>query len=224
MILAATAVAIVCAAPEYAHAQKLKQKQFEDGTGSIGLANGWTFQGAYRGSAQCSGPDGAIVAVGVPWTILRPDSSVAGLPAAGQTPIAQVGDLIGALREVLGKKAGAQLISVRTRPAAAPNPGVPAVYAMYEYQYQGKTYAALSYLTALDYGSGSPAWQLYASAVIAPKAQFTKMLPTMMAMWKSWRPNGNAPLAGSESAKIDAIIRDKYKSLDAIQKEFRKLL
>lgn len=218
-------VAMIAAAPVFAQkAAKLKQTQFGDGTGSIGIPAGWKLAGAYRGSAQCEGPGGALVALGVPWTILLPGSAAAETPAGAQHPTARSGDLIGALREVIVKLGNATLKSVRTRPAPPAVPGAPAVYALYEYVQNGKRYVALSYLTALDYGGGSPAWQLYASAVIAPKDKFTKLLPTMMAMWKSWRPNGKAPLAGSESAKVDAIIRDRYNSLDKIQKQFREEL
>lgn len=224
VLLCGGVAAALSAGTGHAQAPKLKTATFEDGTGTIGLAPGWKMSGAYRGSVQCQGPNDSLVALGIPWAILRPDSSVAQLPAAMQTPLAMSGDLIGALREVLGKKANATLKTVRTRPAAPANPGAPAVYALYEYEKDGKTYVALSYLTALDYGSGSPAWQEYASAIIAPKEKFTAMLPAMMAMWKSWKPNGRAPLAGSESAKVDEIIRNNYKSLDRIQQQFRKLL
>jgi hypothetical protein len=221
--LVATTVAIVCAVPCFAQKVNLKQTQFEDGTGSIGLAPGWQLTGAYRGSPQCQGPDGSVVILGVPWAMIRPDSSLTSLPAAAQSPIAQPNDLVGALREVLAKKAQATLKSVRMRPAPSANPGAPAAYFLYEYVQNGRTYVALGYFTALDYGPGNP-WQLYSSAVTAPKEKFTKMLPTMMAMWKSWRPNGQAPLAGSESAKIDEIIKDRSERMDEIQKQFRKLL
>lgn len=205
-------------------APRLKQTDFPDGTGSVGLPNGWQLGGAYRGSVQCTGPNGSGVVLGMPWTILRPDSSVAALPASGQTPMARTGDLATALREVVHKSVHCQLKSVRSRQAPSIFPGVPAVYYLYDYVQNGKTITALGYFTALDYGPSTPSWQLYSSAVAAPKEHFVKLLPTMLAIWKSWRPNGQAPKAGSESAKLDEILKGRRESFEKIQEEFRKLL
>jgi hypothetical protein len=214
-------IALSCAAP--VHAQALKQTSFPDGTGSIGLGNGWTLNGAYRGSPHCQGPDGCHVILGLPWAIVPPDSSLRSLPSVAQSPIASPNDLVGALVEVLTKRSKARVLSVRMRPAPSPTPGAPAAYLLYEYVRDGQTFVGIGYFTPLVYGPGDP-WQLYSSAVIAPKDKFTKHIKTMMAMWKSWRPNGKPPLAGSESARIDEAIRDSYDSFAEIQKEFRKLL
>lgn len=70
----------------------------------------------------------------------------------------------------------------------------------------GKTYAVVGYFAALVY-PGAPLWQLYSSAVLAPKARFVKQLPTLMAVWKSWHPNGHNPAEGSHSAEMDKIQR-----------------
>ena len=60
MIGAAAAVAALgMASTAPAAAQNLRRVEFEDGTGSIGLAAGWTITGVYRGSVSCSGPNGA---------------------------------------------------------------------------------------------------------------------------------------------------------------------
>lgn len=205
-------------------APALKTTQFPDGTGSIGVAPGWKLGETYRGSCSLSGPGDTAVVLGIPWAILRPDSSVASLPAGQQTPMANPGDLATALREVITKRAQARLTSLRMRPAPSATPNVPAAQCMYEYELNGKIFSALGYLTTLDYGASSPAWQLYASAVIAPKPRFMKELPTMLAVWKSWRPNGQAPKAGSESAKFDEMMQKNRENYDKMQAEFRKLL
>jgi hypothetical protein len=211
-----------------AHAQnktavKLTQKEFEDGTGSIGVAPGWRYESAYRGTVQCLGPNNAAVVLGFPWTVTRPDSEVAQFVGPDQ-PMAAVGDIPNALREVLAKKVRATLKSLRSQSAPPAIDGVPAYYMLYEYVQDGKTFVALGYLTTLNYGPSSPSWTLYASAVVAPKDQFMKQLPTMLAMWKSWRPNGSNPRAGSESAKFDKMLNDRIESFEKMQAEFRKLL
>jgi hypothetical protein len=209
-----------------AAAQKiaLKQKAFEDGTGSIGVAPGWQYGSAYRGSVQVRKADGSTVVLGMPWVLLRPDSSVATLPAAAQQAQAMPGDIGTALRQILAKNGGATLKSVRSRPAPAAVAGTRAVYLLYDFVANGKTYTALGYFTPLIYGGDSPSWQLYSSAVIAPRAVFLKQLPTMMAMWRSWRPNGQAPRKGSESATIDDLLKNRRESFERIQEAFRETL
>jgi hypothetical protein len=218
----ATAAAIVCTIPGYAQAPKLKTVPFADGTGSIGVAPGFRVGGVYRGAIQCNGPDGAWLNLGTPWAMISPGSSLTTLPTAATSAIAHPSDLSGALREVLAKNVKARLLSLNARPAPPAIPGAPAAYFLYEYEQNGRRFTALGYFTALVYDNEQ--WQLYSSAVGAPKEVFIKKLPTMMAMWKSWRPNGKPPLAGSESAKIDEIIRDRMDSTERMQKEFRKLL
>jgi hypothetical protein len=202
----------------------LKTTPFADGTGSIGLPSGWKITEAYRGTVTCVGPEKQAVVLGMPWTILRPDSEVATLPGQGRAAQAMVGDIPTALREVLTKNASARLLSLRTRDAPRAFPNVPAFHAMYEYEQGGRVYAAFGYLTTLDYGPSSPSWQFYASAVLAPKPRFLKDLPTLLAMWKSWRPNGQPPKAGSESAKFDELLRENRENYERMQAEFRKLL
>jgi hypothetical protein len=38
-----------------------------------------------------------------------------------------------------------------------------------------------------------------------------KELPTLMAIWNTWRPNGQKPKPGSDGAMIDAVIADDLK-------------
>jgi hypothetical protein len=189
---------------------KLKTTELEDGTGTIGLAPGWKITESYRGIVICKSPDGSGVVMGMPWTILRPDHPVTNMPerrAMGPVAIARVGDLPTALHEVLKVNSKARLISLRSRPAPSGLAGVPAVYFLYEFQRDGKTFVGLGYFSTIgDPNDGTlPYWQLYSSAVIAPKERFVKNLPTMMAMWNSWRPNGKKPREGSNGALMDAV-------------------
>ena len=213
--------AVVCAP---ASAQNLKQTPFDDGTGSIGLAPGWHINGAYRGAVQCDGPNGAAVIMKMPWVVMRPESSLRQLPSGDSQPIARAGDLAGALREILQKKVGATLKSVRASKAKSAPGGPPATILMYEYTQNGQQYTALGYFAVLDYGPSQPMWQLYSSAVIAPTKDFAQMAPTMIKMWRSWKPNGAAPKEGSSSAIFDEILQDRKMSYEKIQKEFRQQL
>lgn len=217
---------------------KLKTTELEDGTGTIGLAPGWKITDAYRGTVVCKSPEGSGVVMGFPWTVLRPDHPVANMPEqrfAAPTPRARVGDLPTALREVLKVNSKARLTSLRSRPAPSGIAGVPAIYFLYEFQRDGKTFVGLGYFSTIgDPNDGTlPYWQLYSSAVIAPKARFVKDLPTMMAMWNSWRPNGQKPREGSNGALIDAVkeanqkraqenLKSQQEAFDRMNDKFRR--
>lgn len=217
-ILAAVA-ATTLAAPQKGG---LKQTGFPDGTGSIGLPAGWDIESANRGQVQVGNGKGELVILGMPWAVLRPDA----LPGLDTSRSAQArpGDLFAALREVLAKNTGSRLLSVRGRPAPQAQQGAPAAFLLYEFESGGQTFTGLGYFATLDYGPSSPSWQLYSSAVIAPKARFTKSLPTMMAIWRSWRANGADPLRGSQSAELDEILRGRRESYEKIQAAFRAKL
>lgn len=206
-----------------ARAQTLQRTQFEDGTGSIGLPPGWRITSVYRGTVSCVGPDGSAVILGHPWGIQIP-GTLRDLPTYGKYPLAQTGDVTTALSEVLRKNAGAALRSVSGRPAPQAIRGVPAYYLLYEFEQNGRMMTGLGYFTTLSYGDSTPGWELYSSAVIAPRDLFPQVLPTMMQMWGSWRPNGQEPREGSNSALFDSLQRERQLSHERISREFRKIL
>lgn len=205
-----------------AYPAQLRQTPLEDGTGTLGLPSGWSIQGSYRGQVSANTPAGDTVVLGMPWAVLDPGSSVVGLQAGSQVAAARPGNLVDALRSVLEHNGGGRLVSVRTRRAQGVN-GAPAAFMMYEFSQGGKTYSAIGYFAALVY-PGAPSWQLYTSAVLAPKARFVKQLPTLMAIWKSWHPNGQNPVEGSHSAEMDKILAKHRASYDEIQRQFREVL
>jgi hypothetical protein len=207
------------ASPVQAQDVKLKQTEFEDGTGSIGLPAGWTINGVYKGAVQCAGPNGATVTLKMPWAIMLP-GALPGLDPGPSTPIAPPGDIVAGLRDVLRKKGGATLKTVRaTRTTDLPT-GVPAYYLLYEFTRNGKAMTGMGYFVPLTYGPGQPTWQLYSSTVIAPTPEFPKMVRTMLTIWRSWRPNGQPPREGSSSAIFDRILKEKQDHYDQIQKDF----
>ncbi len=192
-----------------APAAKLTTKEFPDGTGTIGLPDGWRIDGSYRGTVGAKGPNSQGVLLGMAFVIGRPDhpNNNLGIPYNG--PMAQDNDLAGALQAVLEKN-GTRLLSLRSRPAPSPAPGVPAAYFLYEMESKGKRSTALGYFSALTDGGDQTLgyWQLYSSAVMAPKDVFVKEFPTLMAIFNSYRPNGGKPREGSDGAMIDAAIKD----------------
>ena len=215
---------ILGAAVPPSYAQNLKQTNFNDGTGSIGLAPGWQLDGVYRGAVQCVGPNGAAVVLKMPWVIMRPESSLNNLSAAQTTPTARAGDIAGALREIMQKKIGATLKNVRGKKAPSAPGGPPAYLLMYEYVQNGQPMTGLGYFAVLDYGPSQPFWQLYSSAIVAPTKSFTQAAPTMVKIWRSWKPNGLPPHEGSSSAIFDDILQDRQLRYEKIQNEAGKLL
>ena len=201
------------------YAQSLKQTNFEDGTGSVGLPAGWRIIEAYHGTVSCAKQADMSVRFGMPWVIDRPDSSISQFAASSHVPVAPIGDLPDAIRGILGI-IGAHLVSLRSRPAPAAFPGVPAYYLIYRFTQGKNDYTGLGYFTTINPSMGSPYWNMYSSAVIARTSLFMKSLPTMMSMWRSWRPNGQKPKAGSESAVIDEMIAHTKNTYDQLNAKF----
>lgn len=192
-------------------APKLTTKEFPDGTGSIGLPADWKIDGSYRGTVFCDGPSREKAIMGMAFVIGRPDHPAhnQGIPYNG--PMGRDGDLVGALKAVLAKN-GTKVISLRMREAPSPSPGIPAAYFLYEMESKGNRSIALGYFSAImESDQTLPYWQLYSSAVMAPKETFMKELPTLIAIWESYRPNGKKPRDGSDGALIDAAISENLK-------------
>lgn len=217
-------------------AAKLTTQEFPDGTGTIGMPDGWRFVESYRGTVRCVGPSQSQVTMGMAFVIARPDHPNNNLGIPVSAPLAQDGDLAGALRGVLDK-ANNKLISLRSRPAPSGLPGVPASYFLYELEAaNGKRMLALGYFSAIaDSDQTLGYWQLYCSVVMAPKESFMKEIPTLMAMWETWRPNGQKPKPGSGGAMIDAGIaadlkqrrislKDQQDAFDRMNEKFKQVI
>ena len=206
-----------------AFAQHLRQTPFEDGTGGIGLPAGWRILDVYRGQVQAAHGQDRMVRLGQSPIIERPGNMVAEMAARQGAPMARVGDLPGAISAIIRSVHG-KMISLRARPAPPSFPGVPAYYILYRFTQGGTDNTGLCYCTTIDPGGDSPYWNMYISAVIARTPVFIKSLPTLMAIWKSWRPNGQAPKAGSESAVIDEVIKHSQESFTKLNDKFDKYI
>ncbi len=197
---------------------QLRTMSLQDGTGSVGLPTGWTMQGSDHGQVSANDAANDSINLGMPWTILDPRSSAASFRAPYPTPKAMPGDLIGGLRSVLSEVAHARLVSAKVKRIQGVN-GAPAAMILYEFTAGGQTYASLGYFAALVY-PGAPNWRLYNSAVVARKDRFNQQLSTLMAIWKSWRPNGQKPTEGSASAVADEILAHRKASFEEMQRKF----
>ena len=168
------------AKPVQAAAPKLTTKEFPDGTGSIGLPADWKIDGSYRGTVFCDGPNSQKAIMGMAFVIGRPNHPAHNLGVPYDGPMGRDGDLAGALQAVLAKN-GTKLISLRMREAPSPAPGIPAAYFLYEMESKGIRTIALGYFSAImENDQTLPYWQLYSSAVMAPKETFLKEFPTLM--------------------------------------------
>ena len=207
-----------------AAAAKLTTTELPDGTGTIGLPAGWRITEAYRGTVWARGPQSQQVTMGHAFVISRPDHPANQLGIPTGAAMARDGDLAGALKSVL-EKADNRLISLRAMPAPSGLEGVPAVFFSYELEARGKRLAAIGYFTSIGAGGDQtlPYWQLYVSAVMAPRENFMKELPTMMAMWNSWKPNGQKPREGSAGAMIDETIKDSTRRRAQTLKEQQEM-
>lgn len=212
---------------------QLKTTEFPDGTGTIGLPPGWIIDGSYRGACGCKGPNRAAVLMGMGWMVMTPGNELDAFTGK-KSAVAPLGDLPRALREVLAAN-GSRLITLRSRRAPSAMPGVPAVNFLYDYDSKGMIFSALGYYSMIGDDPSQSYWQLYSSAVAAPKERFIQELPTLTAIYASWKPNGQKPKAGSNGAMIDAVIeanrkmndenmKSQRESFDRMNAQFRQVL
>lgn len=213
----ATAAALLCAAftgvSAPVAAQQLRQTQFEDGTGSIGLPPGWRITQAYRGSVVCVGPNGEGVILGRSWFVIPVGTALPG--TSPNQPTARPGDIVGAWREVLFKNlGGARLTGLQGRPAPSAVPGAPAAHLLFNFaEPGGRSTTGFGYFSSM-YQPGNAIIQLYSSYFVAPSDRFNQTAQLMTSMWRSWRPNGQEPLEGSSSAMWDRILRERQITFD----------
>jgi hypothetical protein len=205
---------------------KLKMAKLLDGSGVIGLPPGWKINNSHAGTCNCTGPNGVGVAMGMPWPILRPDAGTDIIPGMAPMPKAEVGDLAGALRAVIEDRNG-RVLNIRSLPAQKSG-GKPAANFLYQYVQDGKTMVGMGYFTMLDYYDGLPTWNLYGSLVVAPKERFVQELPTLMAVYDSWSPDGKVPKTPQSREMADAtaaaLRRQGAQTIKSRQETFDRML
>ncbi len=163
----------------------LRHVAFPDGSGTIGLPEGWVITDARNGTVEAHGQGGNI-ALGVRYTV--PVNALPGFPGihGPMLPPAQAlmaltdSNMRGAL-----SRGEARMAIIEEQPT--PTQSGRASYVHYknhsrEFAREG---LALVLCSPVDYNH----WQLYFSVVLADEDRFPDLLPTMLAMWRSWSIN-----------------------------------
>jgi len=163
----------------------LQKVQLSDGSGWIGLAPGYRMTGAFKGTVDVVGPDGAILGLGGP-------NNVFVNPLPGTPPNIMRGpfrDPVRALPNFIdvtmkGALSNRQMSLKIIETAPAQMAGAQAAYISYELSNaQGSyRYFGLFQSRPID----NTMWLFFSSYVGAPVKIFPREFPTMLAMWQSW--------------------------------------
>ena len=199
---------------------KLKIQTFADGTGSIGIAPGFTLADQKRDSIIIKGPGGTQVALGQYGSTIVPQAVQFGaeqhftVTRDLSDPVRATIDFV----EQLGRKSG-QALRLKILEQRAVSGGSMRAVAM-RYRIEGASpFEGYGLFAAGPVGSGMG--QTYASFIGAPSATaFKRYAPAMLAMWKSRKTNhGNKAFT---EVPVEIAERMETMRLQAI--EVRKLL
>ena len=174
---------------------KLQAQRLPDGSGAIKVPEGWNVN-AVNSMVDVIGPNGEECHFGL-WTPVYTPAKAAAMRqlgvSTGIVPVAPYTDPESALK-MAGKAFAAAAgmdWTFKRRIDQADAPGFPgrAKYLLYEADVtkDGKTTTTRS-LVLVDVMPTAPdMWVFYASGVGCPADQFDRNLPTLMAIWKSWK-------------------------------------
>jgi len=165
--------------------EPLRQVGFPDGSGTIGLPEGWAIT-SYRNATVEAYGQGGNIALGVRYTV--PVNALPGFPGL-HGPMLPPGQALMALTDSNMRGAlsrgEARMSIIEERPT--PTQSGQAAYV--HYKNRSREFAreglALVFCSPVDYNH----WQLYFSVVLADEDKFADLFPTMWAMWKSWSIN-----------------------------------
>jgi hypothetical protein len=200
--------------------KKLKTQNFADGTGSIGIAPGFTLVDQKRDSIIITGPDGTQVALGQYGTTIVPQAVQFGAEKFATVthdlsdPLRATADFV----EQAGRKTGKPMRLKILEQKAIPSQGMRAV--VIRYRVEGAAlFEGFGFFAAGPVGSGMG--QTYASFIGAPSAAaFKKYAPTMLAMWQSRKTN-----FGSKAfTEVPVAMAEKLETMRLQAIEVRKLL
>ena len=163
----------------------LQKMPLSDGSGSIGLAPGYIMTGAFKGTVDVKGPDGAILGLGSPNNVfVNPIGGVQPNMMSGpfRDPVRALPNFLDVSFNRALSRREATLRIIETAPV--PWQGVQAAYISYEV-----TTAKLHYRYFGLFQSrpvDNTMWLFFASYVGAPANVFPREFPTMLAIWQSW--------------------------------------
>nr|WP_309694817.1 hypothetical protein [Armatimonas sp.] len=169
--------------------KKLKLQNFADGTGSIGIAPGFTLLDQKRDSIILKGPDGTQVALGQYGTTIVPQAVQFGAEKFTTVtndlsdPVRSTADFVEQTGRKTGKLMRLKILEQRALPAS----GMRAV--VLRYRVEGAApFEGFGFFAAGPVGSGMG--QTYASFIGATSAAaFKKYAPAMLAIWQSRKTN-----------------------------------
>ncbi|HVS36974.1 MAG TPA: hypothetical protein VMS17_15545 [Gemmataceae bacterium] len=199
----------------------LQLTQLPDGSGTIQLPKGWNVN-AVNSMVDVIGPDGQEGHFGL-WTPVYTPAGAAYMNSlgvgTGVIPVCNYTDPESALKVLAGNLARAYGANwtYKQRLGAAPAPFLPgkAAYLLYDADItvNGKT-VTMRTLAVIDMLPTSQAqWAFYSSSVSCPAATFDRNLPTMLAIWKSWKTDprvfeARLKQAAEDMKAIGRIIED----------------
>jgi hypothetical protein len=166
---------------------RLTPQSLPDGSGQISLPPGFRVTGAYQGTADIVGPDGAVMALGAPILCTRPEAA-AMFPG---TPPVDFNDPVRAALDYMNyqsRKAGAR-VSVRVLDAK-PVPGWTAgraAFVRYTAQAGGKTFEGFGLFSIAPTDINQAL--LYMTYMAAPTESYRKHFPGMLRAWGTWSVN-----------------------------------
>ena len=199
-------ICLACAAATTA--QGLKTKRFADGSGSVGVAAGWSVKDSGNGGAALSGPGGAEMILGLNVPVVSTDVeriyAGSGIPGRAlfpgslrvnfASPVAALLDL--ATQQ--GRKTGNASRITRIRrvePVQWPNGRAALIQFSGTVSGRPTESYGLFAIQPIDNVQGL----FYFSSVAAPAGAYSKLLPAMLAMWKSWSVS-----KGTQQRRLDA--------------------
>ena len=186
-------------APQAATPAGMRTYNFPDGTGFIGLADGWSTQAqSCLHGAQLDGPHGENIVIGSSISGVIPNSSLAGMGGFVSpfgTP-AQILGAIGPQISMMSQRQGGpakvfdSIVQGKTLPAQVPgglHTEVTLGVTETDRTGQSRHFKVASDIEVV--AISATGWMLMINQVRAPDEFFQRDLPTMIAMAKSWRIN-----------------------------------
>jgi hypothetical protein len=162
----------------------LTKTQLLDGSGWISLAPGWRIVGSYKGTVDAVGPNGEVLSLGGYQQVFNYE-----YPNMMYGPYRPPWPAFAHSQDTMNKKAlsrgQASIRLIEQMPDQYPNGQ--AAWLAYEMVFSGRPYRGLAWVATAPLADGS--WFFYCSYASAPADRYTQVLPTLVAMWKSWGVN-----------------------------------
>lgn len=175
----------------------LREHQFPDRSGTVGLPEGWQIAFASKGAVDITGPQGQSLSLGVASQVLIPKGTVVG-PTPGPVgmllvaPMAKPAEALEAMVPQINSIARQVNRAVPTvrfgkviEQAPVEFPGGKGAFVHYMVFVDDVPHDALSLIGVSPLTPDS--WMFYQSTATAPSRRFTQDLPLMVRIWQTWQ-------------------------------------